>query len=227
MQAARPGMPWPRGFTLIEMLVALAGMALLALLGWRGVDAMSRTIERTRDESGRVLALQMGLEQWDADLNALRSVPGFAPLSWDGAGMRLVRDQVPGHARALQVVAWALQGPSEQRQWVRWQSAPLMRRDELASALQQTAAWVRATDYVPSDSDVAIAPMLRWQVQVYQGGVWVAPLDATGLTGGSASSTPSAASPVAVRLQAEFPASGFPGGRLVKDWISAVGRPGP
>ena len=31
-----------RGFTLIELLVAISIMALMAILGWRGLDGMSR-----------------------------------------------------------------------------------------------------------------------------------------------------------------------------------------
>ena len=34
-----------RGFTLVEVLVALAIMALLATMAWQGVDAMARTRE--------------------------------------------------------------------------------------------------------------------------------------------------------------------------------------
>lgn len=203
-----------RGFTLVEMLVALAGMALLALLGWRGVDAMTRTMERTQELARQTQAIQMGLQQWEADLDALHDVPGFATFVWDGSALRLLRDEVPGHTRALRVVAWALQGPQGQQQWVRWQSAPLTRHDELLSAWQQAGAWSHSSEYAPSAADVSVATLGRWQVQVFQGGVWVTP---------PAQST---ASPIAVRLLAEFPDAGFPGGTLVKDWISAIRRPG-
>ena len=35
-----------RGFTLIELMVAIAAMALLALMSWRGLDAHGRARRR-------------------------------------------------------------------------------------------------------------------------------------------------------------------------------------
>ena len=36
------------GFTLIELMVAIAVMALLAIMSWRGLDGMSRAHEQNR-----------------------------------------------------------------------------------------------------------------------------------------------------------------------------------
>ena len=64
------------GFTLVELLVALFALALLAVHelarpGRHGARAGSRPQARA-DE---VLALQIGLAQWTADLDALVQLP--------------------------------------------------------------------------------------------------------------------------------------------------------
>ena len=57
----------PRGFTLVELLVALAVMALLAIVSWRGLDGMVRAQQITRERADAVLELQTVLAQWGAD----------------------------------------------------------------------------------------------------------------------------------------------------------------
>ena len=49
-----------RGFTLIELMVALFAMALLAVMSWRGLDGMSRAQAQTEARSSEVLTLQVG-----------------------------------------------------------------------------------------------------------------------------------------------------------------------
>ena len=50
----------PRGFTLIELLVALSLVAVIAVLSWRGIDAMARAQQSTQQHTDEVLALQAG-----------------------------------------------------------------------------------------------------------------------------------------------------------------------
>ena len=60
-----------RGFTLVELLVALMVMAMLAVLSWRGVDGMARTTAATQARANDLVALQNSLAQWGADLDAM------------------------------------------------------------------------------------------------------------------------------------------------------------
>ena len=64
-----------RGFTLIELLVGISIMALMAVLGWRGLDGMARAQEPTRKRADELLRVQAALGQWGADLDALLAEP--------------------------------------------------------------------------------------------------------------------------------------------------------
>ena len=46
------------GFTLLELLLALSAMALMAVLGWRGLDAMARSQSALDRHADQVLALR-------------------------------------------------------------------------------------------------------------------------------------------------------------------------
>jgi general secretion pathway protein J len=83
----RRGQP---GFTLVELLVAIAVMALLAIVSWRGLDGMVRAADHARARR-RVLELQTVLAQWGADLDALQAFEHTEPLAWDGQALRLTR----------------------------------------------------------------------------------------------------------------------------------------
>jgi len=68
LRLRRPG---PRGFTLVEVLVALVAMALLAGLAWRGVDAMARARDVNAAQTQQALRVDTVLAQWAQDLHAL------------------------------------------------------------------------------------------------------------------------------------------------------------
>lgn len=82
---------WSGGFTLVELLVALAAMALLAVMAWRGIDAMGRAQASTRAFGADVQALQAGLGQWGADLDAVAALPALTALDFDGRVLRITR----------------------------------------------------------------------------------------------------------------------------------------
>jgi len=237
------------GFTLIELLVALSIMALMALMSWRGLDAMLRTTQHTGTHSADVLALQAGVAQWVTDLDHLAQTPYAHAVDWDGRVLRVLRTSPVGSPQALQVVAWTLRPQSGSLQWMRWQSAPARQRGELLTAWQQAATWGRATGELtavdrgpPADalaeasggaaqtvsSAVAVTPARAWQLLYFRSGQWVPAQTLLGraraVPGASAdaSSLSFGETPEGLRLILEMPEGAALPGRLVSDWFSPL-----
>lgn len=119
-----------RGFTLVEVLVALLVLALIAAMGWQGIDGIMRTRDASRERLEATLRLNTALAQWQADLDAVQPTPAVPGLAFDGRTLRLVRRAEGG----LQVVAWSLQDPAPGetgRRWMRWAGRPVTSRQAL------------------------------------------------------------------------------------------------
>ncbi|GLS15774.1 PulJ/GspJ family protein [Hydrogenophaga electricum] len=232
-----------RGFTLIELLVAVAAMAVLTLMSWRAIDGMVRTRSLTEDRGEALSRIQATLGQWKADLDALVDTEELTPLSFDGRLLRLTRrdaaDQ-PLHSQGVRVVAWVL-GPPEADgtpRWMRWQSAPLRQRDELARAWQAAQTWsdsgaLPTSDEVPPDSPttdgptasagsasaLATLPATTWQIYYHRGQSWGNPLSAEGSSTGDATSASDVRWPDGVRLVLALPGGQGFAGTLTSDWV--------
>lgn len=222
------------GFTLVEVLVALALMALMALLTWRGIDGMARAQQITRQHSDAVLALQAGLAQWRADLDAMRvwpepaspAPPGGAPaadlawrsLLWDGRTLRITRHDSVDAAAGLRVVAWTR---TDDGQWMRWQSAPLRSSDAWAAAWEQAALWGQGGAPGAQAQAVGIAVIGGWQLQYFRNNAWTNP-QSSGAEGAAVAHR----LPLAIRLMIELAPGQAISGPLTLDWLQPTFRPG-
>lgn len=149
-----------RGFTLVEVLVALAIMALLATMAWQGVDAMARTREIGNGAVERTLRLQTALAQWERDLQAVQDTHTVPALRFDGARLLLTREAEGG----VQLVAWQLRDGA----WWRWTSPAVTRADELQEY------WLRAQQLLGNEIGTlrVLGQATGVQVYVYRGNGW-------------------------------------------------------
>ncbi len=222
-----------RGFTLVEVLVALAVMALMALMSWRGVDAMLRTQSALQQRADTLRTLQAGLAQWQSDLNRLVvGQAGMPAWDWDGKVLRLTREAMQPED-GVQVVAWSWREDSASSPWLRWQSPPLRTHSEWQAAWQNARQWSQTPTAELRAFEVPIQALNGWQLFVHLGGSWTNPLSnastnpgnalgaAPGNNGVNAPTTASlsGAVPDGVRLLLDLPASGPLTGRLTLDWV--------
>ncbi|WP_218179337.1 PulJ/GspJ family protein [Hydrogenophaga aromaticivorans] len=226
-----------RGFTLIELLVALAVMGVLALLSWRSLDGMNRAQEITQQRADEVLRLQAALGQWGADLDALVETGELGALDFDGRVLRLTRRDSTENALqspGIRVVAWARKDPAAGGtggpQWMRWQSPPLRRRDELAQAWARASQWglgeQQRDGAGTNDTALALIGIDRWQLFYHRGATWGNPLSSIGNEGRGVAGV--SLLPNGVRLVLELSAGQGLSGTLVRDWVRptlAAGSP--
>ena len=197
-----------RGWTLIEVLVALALWGLITALLARGFDVIIRSEQQQTEQQNQQARLQSALAQWQTDLNQMdASQPGIAAMDWNGQVLRLLRRSTSPHEGGRVVVAWGV----HQGRWVRWQSAPFYTRAEGVAAWDAaTLAWSQGlgAETIPLQASVAAS---GWQVLFFRNDAWSNALSSSG----SAAPT----SPDAIRLQLDLSAQGNWLGNLSWDWV--------
>lgn len=101
-----------RGLTLVELLVAISVMAFVAVLGWRGLDSITRARVSLNLELEQTRGQQLAFAQMQTDCaNVVSAVEldGRAPVQMDPARITLIRRTQPeAQPGALQVVTYRL-----------------------------------------------------------------------------------------------------------------------
>jgi general secretion pathway protein J len=149
-----------RGFTLVEVLVALLMMALLAGLAWQALDGVLRSRDDSRVAIDRTVRLSTVLAQWEQDLLALHETLAVPALSFDGQTLRLTRRTDGG----VMLVAWAVRGG----QWQRWTTMPYVRSGELQEG------WLRSQQLQGTEPGTVVLTegASQWQIYFARGGQW-------------------------------------------------------
>ena len=209
------------GFTLVELLVALAILAMMAGLSWRGLDGMTRANAQLQQRADSIMTLQAGLSQWTADLDAMVQLPKTPGLDWDGRALRITRRSTVSPGAGLLVVAWTRRNVDGTGQWLRWQSPPLFSRGALQTAWLQAAQWAQNPGDADKQFEVRVASLDQWQVFYFRADAWTNPLSSDGQTTikTDKTTTPDVVLPDGVRLVLTLPANGAIGGTLTHDWV--------
>lgn len=193
-----------RGFTLLELLVAITLLAILAVIAWRGLDSMTRTHEALAQRDERIEALKTAYAQFDADCTQLAdpNTLSRSPVEVDANRVLMVRDRRDdGQPPAWQVVLYRIvDGRLE-----RLQTQPITNRGDLRNAM----------DNLRQGGVGAARYLLAANVDSISARAWIEPggwMDNTGalsaalfpagsntttLTGLPSASTPSASAPSA------------------------------
>jgi len=198
-----------RGFTLVEVLVALVVMALIAGMAWRGVDGIVRTRDASQRQLEQTLRLNTVIAQWEADLGAVQDSGAVPALQFDGATLRLTRS-TPG---GMQVVAWTLRPDPNGGPWQRW-AGPVV---TLSAALQQS--WLASQQLQGNEAGSlrTLEGISEWQLYYFRDNAWSNAQSSGGVVatppaGAASGAAARQALPSGVRVVLAFaPASGLTG----------------
>ena len=149
-----------RGFTLVEVLVALMAMAILASFAWRGLDGVIASRDANRELIDRTTRLATVLVQWEQDLQAVHDTGVVPAITFDGQSLRLTR-RVEG---GVSLVVWAVRGG----RWQRWAGSPVQR----SAPLQQ--AWMASQQFLGTEPGqvTAAEQASDWQIYFWRGSDW-------------------------------------------------------
>ena len=203
------------GFTLIELLVGLALVALLAIMSWRGLDALSRSQAQLQERSAALASLQAALSQWTLDLEQAVETPYVNSSAWDGRQLRVVRRSLAEDA--LVVVAWGQRLEPSGLQWRRWQSAPLRERAALLQAWNEAPSQLAGTDADRLPEAVSLLPIEAWELRFHLGAGWV-PAPSLSATLAAGVDPQLQEPPAGLRLRLQLPAAAGLPGALQLDW---------
>jgi len=159
----------PAGFTLVELLVAIAILAMVAVLGWRGLDGIVRARVALTADMETTRGMQLAFAQMENDCEHAAGndiMAGRPALLWDTDRLVLVRKVfVENEPSRLQVVSYrVVEGKLVRRESPG--TRDLIQIEQLWQAITSDAAAEN------SPSVVLQVGVLGMQVQGWQNNAW-------------------------------------------------------
>lgn len=168
------------GFTLVELLVAIGILAMVAVLGWRGLDGIVRARVALTNEMETTRGMQLAFAQMQNDCeNAAGSelMRGRPALLWDADRLTLVRKVYVEHEPSrLQVISYRVVNG----QLIRRESPGTRDLDQVGQLWQALASDAPADNAPSVVLQVGVTAM---QVQGWQNNAWRNEPTAVGGTG--------------------------------------------
>jgi general secretion pathway protein J len=156
-----------RGFTLVELLVAISILGMVAVLGWRGLDGIVRARANLTDQMEVTRGMQLAFAQMQSDAEHLAGVDlvgNRATLVAEDGRLTLVRTVfLENTASRVQVVAYRLV------------DGVLLRRESNATRdlTQLDILWKAAISDTDTTAPVALqSGIAAMQMLVWQNGAW-------------------------------------------------------
>jgi general secretion pathway protein J len=156
-----------RGFTLVELLVAIGILAMVAVLGWRGLDGIVRARVALTSEMENTRGMQLAFAQMQSDCeNAARDLlDKRAFLQIDNDRLTLVRTVfTEAEPSRLQVVSYRIVNGT----LVRRESAPTRDLVQLDLLWQAALTDADTTPPVALHPGVAGMQLLMWQANQWR-----------------------------------------------------------
>lgn len=203
----------PAGFTLVELLVAIAILAMVAVLGWRGLDGIVRARVALTADMETTRGMQLAFAQMENDCEHAASadlMAGRPALLWDTDRLILVRKVfVENEPSRLQVVSY------------RVVAGQLVRRESPGTRdlIQIEQLWQSiASDAAADNSPLVVLQVgvLAMGVQGWQNNLWRN--EPGGVVGGSQVVDPANPDTAATKAQA-------PTGLQVTLTVQGLGQP--
>lgn len=186
MKAAMRARRRAHGFTLLELLIAVALLSVLAMLSWRGMDSVLRGRDRIVSASDELRSLSVALSQMEEDLRRSWSIrllglsePSIAFALGDGAmpDMALLRETSGADAMQVQRVIYRLRAGRFERGFGPWAapspdgSQPVAETPITWQPLLENVdevryrAWVPSRGWQPANTIAQSAPQVSGQTR--------------------------------------------------------------